>query len=60
MADRIKKAARELQRLGRGAVPYQTCRRLLLTRGFEDAKTQIETWAREGAAELVRILKGAG
>ncbi len=55
MSDKLKKATRELQRLGGGAVSYSACRRLLLALGFDGAKEQIAAWIRDGAAELDRL-----
>jgi hypothetical protein len=55
MGDKLKKAARELQRIGQGAVSYSVCRRLLLASGFDEAKRQIEQWVRDGNAEVERL-----
>ena len=59
MSDKVKKLARELQRLGGGAVTYSTCRRMLLASGYDEARKQIERWLRDGAAELAQIGRAA-
>ena len=57
--DKVKKHSRELQRLGKDMVSYQTCRNWFVQHGFEEAKKRVLEAVARAEQKLAGLKRGS-